>query len=250
MNTFSAFRFAARTLLHPVRPSAHFPCLNPIALHPGVHARFKKTQARRSRLRVRNREIPYEEVTLVDDDGVLTKLQLKNLLGTINHATEWVELVSETHGPVVKIVNKKFALKMEKKLREKQREGMRKNIKKEVQLTWVSEQSDLDHKLARVREYLEIGAKVDIVFSTKPKTDPPSVQAMQEKVKNTVESMAEISKEWKPVEWRKSLAAIFLQGIVDPKRKLTQQQMQLVEEEEGAENEEGAPRTRSRIRGS
>ncbi|KAJ6543898.1 hypothetical protein B0H19DRAFT_1034171 [Mycena capillaripes] len=233
MNTFSAFRFAARTLLHPTRPSAHFRCLNPIALHPRVHVRFKKNRAHVIR-RPRNGDIPYADVSLVHDDNSLTKVSLKSLLNSINHQEEWVELVDEKPEPVVKIIKKRVALKLQKQLKERQREGARKNIVKEMQLTWGSGQGDLEHKLARIREYLAIGAKVDIVFSTKPKTIPPPVKDMQEKVKNTIESLADIAKEWKPVEWRKNMAAIFLQGKAEP----TPGQKQV--EEDGAGEEEPA----------
>ncbi|KAF7330843.1 hypothetical protein MVEN_02423600 [Mycena venus] len=243
MNTFSAFRLAARTLLRPGRHPAHFPCLD------RVHVRFLKQKARATRLR--DEHIPYAEVSLVEDDNTLVKTSLKRLLKSVNRKEEWVELVAETPEPVVKIINKKEAIATQKKAKERQREVARKNIVKEVQLTWGSEQGDLEHKITRIRSYLEMGAKVDIVFSTKSnKGSPPPVKAQQAKVQSTIDDLADISKEWKPVEWRKNMAAIFLRGIVDEGRKLTSEQMKLAEEEGIGEAEpveldesEGEPET-------
>ncbi|KAJ7499404.1 hypothetical protein FB451DRAFT_1073633 [Mycena latifolia] len=235
MNTFSAFRFAARTLLHP--RLTHFPCLNPVVLSPRTQFRFKSKKAVVQR--PRNDQIPYEEVSLAEDN-VLVKMSLRRLLSSIDLKEQWVELVAENPMPIVRIINKKVRLAKQKELKKSQRESTRKNIVKEVQLTWSSEQSDLEHKLARVRTYLEIGAKVDVVFSTKAKTNSPSPAVMNQKLQDTIEMMADVSTEAKPVEWRKNMAVIHLRGIVDPKRTLTPEQIQLAAEEKAAE--EGADR--------
>ncbi|KAJ7762750.1 hypothetical protein DFH07DRAFT_813345 [Mycena maculata] len=233
MNAFSAFRFATRTVLHP--HSARFPpCL---ALQPRTQLRFKSKRKIMADNRPRNEAIPYEDVYVVDEDNVLVRMSLKRLLHTIDHNKEFVQLVDAKPQPVVKILNKKEYIIKLKAVRGRQRESARKNTTKEVQLTWGSEQSDLEHKLARVRSYLEIGAKVDVVFATKPNGTPPSMDVMQRKLKDTVEMMADISREWKPVEWRRNMAAIFLQGIKDPNRKLTPEQVQLVEEEAAADED-------------
>ncbi|KAJ7265898.1 hypothetical protein B0H12DRAFT_1179770 [Mycena haematopus] len=227
MNTFSAFCFAARTVLHPGR-HPHFACFNPIALHPRAHVRFKHKHKGPTPL-PRDEKIPHEEVSVVQEDNSLFKTSLKSLLQSLDRTKVWVELVAVVPQPVVKIVEKKAAVAAQKKLRERQRVSARKNTVKEVQLTWGSEPGDLEHKLDRVRSLLEIGVKVDIVFSTKPKTLPPSVAVQQAKVKDTIESLADISKEWKPAEWRKDMAAIFLQGKVDPDNKLAPEQVNLAE---------------------
>ncbi|KAJ7122920.1 hypothetical protein C8R44DRAFT_540167, partial [Mycena epipterygia] len=163
--------------------------------------------------RPRNDKIPYVQVSLVDENNSLIhQVSLANLLKSIDHKKEWVELVAEKPHPVVKIINKKATLDYLKKAKAKRRETVRKNILKEVQLTWGSEQSDLEHKLARVRSYLEIGARVDIVFSTKPKAVPPPPAVMRKKLQDTIEMMADVSTEFKPVEWRRNLASIHLKG--------------------------------------
>ncbi|KAJ7047858.1 hypothetical protein C8F04DRAFT_920936, partial [Mycena alexandri] len=208
MSTFSAFRLAARTLLHPGRPTPHLPCQNAIALHH--HARFKSKKRHETRINLRNDKIPYSEVSMVEDK-VLVKVSLARLLDSIELKEEWVELVTEDPIPIVRVVNKRDALAREKLKKIKQREVARKNIVKEVQLTWWSEQSDMEHKIARVRMYLEMGARVDIVFSSKPNTPPPPMKVRKERVQNTIELMEGIATEWKPVEWRKSMAAIYLQ---------------------------------------
>ncbi|KAJ6567376.1 hypothetical protein DFH09DRAFT_457936 [Mycena vulgaris] len=244
MNTFSAFRFATRTLtlLRP-RP-ADFPCLNPLALHPRVQVRFKKKRVEVP-TRPRNEKILHEDVSLVVEDNTLVKMSLKDLLSSINNKTHWVELVdvSTKHGPVVKIIDKKQALAWQKDVKARRRVSTRRNLRKEVQLTWSSEKSDLEHKIARVRSYLEIGARVDVVFSTKPNTDPPAAKVMQQKLQDTAEMMADVSTEERPVEWRRNFAVIHLRGIVDPNRKLTPEQVQLVADEavaaeDAAEGEE------------
>ncbi|KAJ7367818.1 hypothetical protein DFH08DRAFT_761150 [Mycena albidolilacea] len=235
MNTFSAFRFAARTLLHPSRHPAHLTCLDPVALHP-AHVRFK-SQAFRAHNRLRDEKIPYVEVSVVEEDNTLVKTSLRRLLRSIDRTESWIELVSEDPEPVVKIINKKAAVEIQRRLKKQRRESARHNIMKEVQLTWGSEPGDLEHKLARVRAYLEMGAKVDIVYAIKPNAVPPSVAVQQEKVQNTIDSLADIAKEWRPVEWRKNIATIFFQG--DSKLKPVEEEGPEVVENEG----EGHPVT-------
>ncbi|KAJ7163816.1 hypothetical protein C8R43DRAFT_254040 [Mycena crocata] len=220
MNTFSAFRFAARTLLRP--QLAYFPCLNPIPLHPRIQLRFKSKHSK-SKVRSRNHDIPYDEVFLVDDDNVLVKVPLKRLLSSIDHKLEWVELVGTDPHPVVKRISKKQVYIHEKNAKGKQREQVRKNIHKEVQLTWGSEKGDLEHKVARIRGYLEMGAKVDIVFSTKTKTAPPLAKVMQEKLRETLDLTSDISTEWRPIEWRRNMAIVYLRGTVAAEGKVLPQ---------------------------
>ncbi|KAJ7179610.1 hypothetical protein C8R46DRAFT_1074248, partial [Mycena filopes] len=197
MSTFSAFRLAARTLLHPGRPTPLLPCQNAIALHH--HARFKSKRPQVS----------------LKQDNALVKMSLTSLLNSINLKDEWVELIAEEPFPIVRRVNKKAALLKSKEDKLKLRESSRKHVVKEVQLTWWSEQSDLDHKIARVRSHLEMGARVDIVFSSKPNTPPPPMQTRKERVQKTIELLEEFATPWKPVEWRKSMAAIYFQGKGD-----------------------------------
>ncbi|KAJ7229146.1 hypothetical protein GGX14DRAFT_345403 [Mycena pura] len=210
MNTFSVCRPAARTLLHRLGPSL---CPNALSLHPHLIVRHKTSKTSKTPAgNPRDEHIKHAEVSLVEDN-VLVKLSLKRLLNSIDRRDQWVELVSDTPEPIVRIINKKQELLRQKKLKERQREAARLNVVKEVQLTWGSEQSDMDHKLARVRAYLEMGARVNIVFSAKPKTVPPRVKSQQEKVQSTIELMADISTTWQPVEWRKNTAVIFLRGV-------------------------------------
>ncbi|KAJ7638394.1 hypothetical protein FB45DRAFT_1023189 [Roridomyces roridus] len=203
MNTFAAFRFAARTILRPHRPN--LPCLV-------FQTRFKSNRPTvKTNNRLRNKDIPFQEVHLADENGVLVKTSLRDLLERIDHRNQWVELVAQ-EPPVVKIIDKKARLALQKQAKEKAREVARKNMVKEVQLTWMSEAGDLQHKLTRARAYLEMGARVDIVFSPKPKVTNPPPHVQREKIGEIVETLADVSTEFKPVEWRRGMAIVSLKG--------------------------------------
>jgi translation initiation factor IF-3 len=234
MNTFSAFRVIAQTLLRP-QAAAYLPCVNQVAR---LHVRYKSRSSRGLKIksRLRNQDIPYEQVHMVNEDKVFVKLSLQQVLDSIDHKEQWVELVAERPNPVVKIVNKKAQLIKQKEMKKGHHAATRRNIIKEVQLTWSSEQGDLEHKLARARTYLEIGARVRIVFMSKANGIPTPQAVMLQKLKDTVEMMADASTEERPVEWRRNMAIIHLRGRVDPNRKLTPEQMELIAVETAAAN--------------
>ncbi|KAJ7087293.1 hypothetical protein B0H15DRAFT_843390 [Mycena belliarum] len=230
MNTFSAFRFAARTLLHP-RP-AHFQCLS---VYPRMQTRF---QSQKATVRPRNKSIPFETVFLVDSDNVLVEMSLSRILETIDLKKEMVELVDTTPRPIVKILDRKLAFAKLKEAKAKKRDTARKNMLKEVQLTWTSAQSDIDHKLARVRTCLEFGARADIVFSNKAKTPAPTPAVMQKKLQDALDMMADVATECKPIEWRRNIAVIHLQGKVDASRSSTPESGETAAAEEAEDEAE------------
>ncbi|KAF7301295.1 hypothetical protein MIND_00694500 [Mycena indigotica] len=195
MNTFSSFRFAANAVL---RPSYIL-----------LHVRHKSAKPLG---RLRNHEIKYNAVLRKDKEGNLAPTTMQALLKEIDLTQERIELVAEKPSPIVVVVNIKQDMLRVKRVKEKQRVANKKDQAKELQLTWTSEESDMEHKLNRLRQHLETGARMDVVFSTKPKTVAPPVKIQQQKVADVIERLAEVSTQWRPVEWRKNLAIISLRG--------------------------------------
>ncbi|KAJ7067890.1 hypothetical protein C8F01DRAFT_958229, partial [Mycena amicta] len=160
----------------------------------------------------RNEQIKFDQVS-IKEDGVLVQVSMRSLLRKVDLAKERIELIASEPQPIVAIVNMREEMQQLKRTKEKQREAMKKDQKKEVQFTWGSEDTDMEHKLSRLRSHLETGARLDVVFSTKKRTAPPPVKAQQDKVADTITRLSDVSTVWKPVEWRRNMAVIYLRGI-------------------------------------
>ncbi|KAF9457995.1 hypothetical protein BDZ94DRAFT_1271719 [Collybia nuda] len=205
MSAFLAFRTAAFSLLRPRAPN--IPCLRQLPIR-AVH---------NVPTRPRDKNIPYRIVQLVDPiTGKLSEpLPLMTIIESLpDKKLEYVELVSEDPAPIVKIINKKDAFEKRKLAKKKASAVAKKNVQKEVQLTWGAAEGDYAHKVGRVREELEKGHRIDLVFSHKKGQDLPTPEEMQQQVQTTVEMLADVGKEWKPPEYRGKIAAVFLQGTV------------------------------------
>ncbi|KAG8817957.1 hypothetical protein FRC17_011026 [Serendipita sp. 399] len=133
--------------------------------------------------RIINANIPHDFVKVVQSDGKLSEkpIKLASLLQSINQSTEFVELVSDRDGAIVKIKSRKEALKQEKDLKE--RKMANRVVTKQIQVSWVISDGDVQHKLAQARKYLEKGNHVWLVYSSKPGQIPPLAQDCDSLVK-------------------------------------------------------------------
>ncbi|KAF7331793.1 hypothetical protein MKEN_00059300 [Mycena kentingensis (nom. inval.)] len=181
---------------------------------PLVHVRYKAQRVRNSRVRAFNRDIPFDSVHL-KHEGDLVETTMQELLKQTDLKTDRIELVVSEPFPIVEIINMREQATKERAQKEKLRGIARREQRKEVQFTWGSAQSDIDHRLTRVGPHLDIGGGIDIVFSTKTRTVPPHISVQKEKVNALIERVTPIATLWRPTDWRKNLAVIYLRGIKD-----------------------------------
>ncbi|KAF8075869.1 hypothetical protein FPV67DRAFT_1469575 [Lyophyllum atratum] len=209
MSSFIAFRSAAISLL---KPRTHRP--------PCPHHLQTRTikQDTTSKTPPRDEKIEHRIVQLVDPlTGRLTDpLPLRSILATLDRRKKYVELVSLTPAPLVKIFDKQAETQRAAEAQYKARAVARRTIQKEVQLTWSAAPGDLAHKLEKVRQELERGARVDLIFTRKKNQPHLPPEEMQARAQEIVDSMADVAKEWKDREVRASMTAIFLQGTGEP----------------------------------
>ncbi|EAU80572.1 hypothetical protein CC1G_09969 [Coprinopsis cinerea okayama7 len=238
MNAFTAFRSAAKSVLRPPRP--------PPAVNLGTRCSaarfhttpivFKKkndldlealgTDKRKQRMQVpkhnptpkkrRNEKIGLPFVQLLDTQtntpGPMRPLQ--EILDSLNLEEYYVELVSETP-PVVRIVDIKEARAGTLAERQKSKRGAgQKDMHKEAQLTWSMAEADEAHKLSKVREDLEKGYRVDIVFSPKPRARAPAQMEMRFKLEEVRKKFDDVAKEWKAMSVDKRMGVLYLQSKV------------------------------------
>lgn len=207
MATFCAFRAATVALVRPAR-SPSYPYCSEISTFAISHVRYKHRLARLPR----NDEINFRVVQIVDPETERLKepTELKYILASIDLKTHFVELVSEKPNPVVKIKNKKEVYN-----RQKERRIMMKEIptmqQKEVQMTWGVGSGDLAHKLNKVRQELEKGNKVDLVFAPKKNQALPSPLEIEERLRETVSLLADVGKEWRPRNIKRNVAILSFQ---------------------------------------
>jgi translation initiation factor IF-3 len=214
MTRISAFRTAASLLRPKVNCS---PCVNYHPSRINIHSPTRSAHnSVASRQHPKDEKIKHNIVQLVDPEtGRLTPpTTMEEILASIDRKRQFVELVSVDHGAVVKIINKKEAFEKRKQQKVRAKENAKKNTQKEVQLTWGVAAGDLTHKLNKVRQALEKGSKVDLVFAPKKGQPLPTPTEMRKRAQETVDSLADVGKEWKAMEFQRTVVAIFLQGTI------------------------------------
>lgn len=214
MSAFIAFRVAAAPIFRP----AALPRLTRLPAQcirqPPLWHRALRIEGKRH---IKDNQIYklYRVVQLVNSEtGRLGEpTPLKEILDSIDRNTEFVELVSGGPAPVVKILNKHEVYLYKKEQKSREKEGRKANAQKEVQFTWGAAESDLAHKLERVRVELAKGSKVDIVFTARKGQKSPPRWEMQRRLTEIAEMFSDISKEWRGKEYSRIIAAVYLQGI-------------------------------------
>ncbi|KAG5639146.1 hypothetical protein H0H81_006405 [Sphagnurus paluster] len=214
MSSFIAFRTAALSVLRP--RAHHTPCLHLL------QTRGARQDA--SRKPPRDEEIEHRMVQLVDPETgrLMDPMPLSTLLASLDRRKQFVELVSLKPAPLVKIFSKAEVTQREHEAESKARAAARRVAQKEIQMTWSAAPGDLEHKLGKVRQELEVGARVDLVFTRKKNQAPLKMDEMKERAQEVVDSLADISKEWKEREVHQNMTAIFLQGTGEPPAPLTE----------------------------
>jgi translation initiation factor IF-3 len=158
-------------------------------------------------------------VRLVDSEtGALQPPQsLKSIIASIEDPRAFhVELVTDNPSPIVKIIDTKAALLKFKEQKKHDREVARAQAHKEVQLTWGVASGDLAHKLNKVRQELVKGRRVDLIFAPKKGQILPTKQGIEVRLKETMDSLADVGKEYLPREERKNIVALYLKPSQPP----------------------------------
>lgn len=174
----------------------------------------------------RDEAIAQREVQVVDPStGALqSPCNLRDALASIDRKTNFLVQVSEkTHPryahlsgpgeaekdtlpriPVCRIVNKaQFRQAEAEKLRPKKDASAQ---TKEVEVNWAMSQNDLNHRLKRLKEFLDQGKRVEVVFGNKRKgwmqrkdVSKEEAEGILKQIRQNVEEV-ERAKEWKEME--------------------------------------------------
>ncbi|KAJ8085932.1 hypothetical protein AAF712_015185 [Marasmius tenuissimus] len=168
-------------------------------------------QDEKNKEKLKNKNIPFKKVMFVDPEtGGLTEMMMERILADMDSKKYFAELQTAEPFPVVKLISKEEAREAKLKAKEIQK---KRNLNKEFQLTWSMGEGDLERKLKRVRETLEKGGRVDLVFAPKSGQRGPPFPVMTERMKATLEGLSDVGKEWKQRQFRSGgIAAAFLQG--------------------------------------
>lgn len=160
----------------------------------------------------RNEDIKHEIVQVTESSRLSEPIKLTDVLLMIKPKKTFVELVSEVGPyPIVKFMSYKAEFDRQKLHKRKARNGAVNSRHKEIQMTWGSTSNDLAHKLERVRDELEKGMKVVLVFAPRKGQILPGPSERHAQTQDIVDMVADIGKEWKPRDEGK-ITAVFLQG--------------------------------------
>ncbi|KAJ2918227.1 hypothetical protein MD484_g2199, partial [Candolleomyces efflorescens] len=217
-------------------PSSSFHS-TPVALHKGPSQRdgSRQPQARAKRL-----EVPQHNPTPKPRRGNKIKIEYVHLLdpttgsqGPLRPLSDILESVSEDDGfvvelvqerpPIVKIIDLKSARAQTLKKRqiEKRMAGGAQEDLKEVRLTWGMADADFQHKFQKLRDDLSKGnCRVDVVFVNKKGQKPLPPQEREERVRELIDSLEDVSKEWKPHETKGVFAYVYLQSKIKVSNKI------------------------------
>lgn len=183
----------------------------------------------------------YLHVHLVDETGKLSPPQLvSDILATLDRRTQSLITVaippprlrsrweqppeaapSSEEGPgrtapeipICKIINKEAVQKAAKALKKKPSSPSQ--TVKTLELNWAIDPHDLQHRLKRLREFLEKGYRVDVVLIGKRKKRKASPEEAAETLRRVREAGEDVegAKEWKAMEGKVGGAVtVYLEG--------------------------------------
>jgi len=186
-----------------------------------------------------NSDIPYTYVRVVDPetrkplppkllaevvDNLATEIQPKQGGPPKIVVTQFAQLVAPpseaTNGyALVKLVARKEAAAREKTQRIKAQASRRASEEKEIQFAWSIGPGDLQHKLRKVRQELERGVRVQLVFARKASGGAQRVSGTRADqnalVEKVVEELEDVGREWRMRDERRNMVVAYLQ---DPRR--------------------------------
>ena len=160
-----------------------------------------------------NEDIGYTLVQVVNKEGRLDPPQpLSVVLAALDLKTHMVQLVTDDQ-PIVKILDKKEVFDKLKALKRAKSNSQRLLPEdKEIQMTWGVANSDLAHKVGKVRKELEKKNRVNLVFAPKKRQPVPSPTERNEKVNEVLEMLKDIGTESRPRTFLKSLLTLHLEA--------------------------------------
>ncbi|TXT09113.1 hypothetical protein VHUM_02587 [Vanrija humicola] len=153
-------------------------------------------------LELRNDEIPFAKVQLVDEDNKLgDPTSLKLILKTFDPTVDFLKLV-QISPPIVKIINIEEDKARQREYEARVRLSRRMAIEdKELQVPWHAAVGDLQHKAATARSLIEKGDRVQLVFARRAggsKTRWVSDEEKEQIVALFADTLSPVATRWKP----------------------------------------------------
>jgi translation initiation factor IF-3 len=189
--------------------------LRPAATTPRIH--FVRQLSKKSETYPTNHQIPFDVVQVREPDGTLHRSSLNQLLGSINKSTHLVRLISRDP-PVVRVLThlEDKTNKLERKAVLKARKNKGQVSTKEVRLTWLTSDTDFEHKMSMARKELEKGGiRINFFFSPKPGVRAPPRFEMAEHMQKVADMFQDVSDEWRERDFAgRGTARLFLQSTV------------------------------------
>lgn len=150
--------------------------------------------------RPRDEEIEAFKVYIVrpGDDRLPELRLLSQVLGARERdekgrPTQFIQEVSppseERPYPICKLCDKKAARDAEEARRKAAKANKLKSQSKQLEITWIISDNDLGHRMARLKEFLEKGWRVEILFGVKRKGWKDKREASPEEANNVLEKI-------------------------------------------------------------
>lgn len=175
---------------------------------------------------LKNEKIKYRSVQINHNGRLSAPTTVRYILSLLDRSGYYIQLISH-QPPIVRIVNKEEEYKRKKEEHEKAKLSKAKREHKEIQLSWVTSGADAMHKLEKARKDLAKGFRVELVFAHKSNQPLPSVQAMHKTLQSTVDSLADVGKEWKERVLQRKMGALFLKGTEPPNSEPEQMEIEM-----------------------
>ena len=162
----------------------------------------------------RDEEIRAYRVVIVEDGKLSQPMSLLDALNSREkdergRPTQFLQEVApanrdeERPYPICKMFDRRHEREIEM-AKQKEKKEIKKQ-EKQLEINWTINDNDLGHRLGKLREFLEKGLKVEIMFGVKRKgwrqrrqADEEDTRTLVDKIKKTVEAV-EGAREWKPM---------------------------------------------------
>lgn len=193
----SLLRLAPHSISHLVRLPTHH--------HIQHRTLVSSTKAEKSRL-PRDDEILAWSVSLATDSGLQDARSTADILASLDRKTQSLCVVVPGEPgvpPICKIMNKQ-AMREAERARHKAAKTQGGVTQKTMELNWAIDGHDLEHRLGKLRGFLEKGWRVEIVVAGKKKGRKASEEEGESVLKKIRGVLNEVGgKEIKPMEMKK-----------------------------------------------
>ncbi|KAI9803187.1 MAG: hypothetical protein M1825_001978 [Sarcosagium campestre] len=190
------------------------PLLKAVRRIPSIQSRSVTTKQPKRKVRLpRDEEITGAYVQIVNSQGHLDPPRLtQEALRSFDREKNFLIQVEPPNGDtpaICRLYDKKTLKDSEKAAAKAQKRSQR--VAKKLEMSWVIDKNDLAHRLQKLQDFLEKGARVELLIAMKRRGKPSTENDAEALVDQILEKVKEVgAKEARPMEGQLGKHALFV----------------------------------------